>query len=93
MNRSNYRKYSRSRAIIELRELAGRSHLIIAQEGWQETLRAAVRLVKEGGAEMIKVDNAPANLDAVKAIAHAGIPVYPQFGFTPQSSLTSPMVK
>jgi pimeloyl-ACP methyl ester carboxylesterase len=42
MNRSNYRKYSRSRALTELRELAGRSHLIIAQEGWQEVAEYAL---------------------------------------------------
>lgn len=57
------------------------------QAGWQEALRAAIRLVKEGHAETVKIDNGAANLDAVKAIADAGIPVYPQFGFSPQSSM------
>lgn len=57
------------------------------QEGWQSALKAAIRFVKEAGAEMVKVDNGAANLDAVKAIAQAGIPVFPQFGFSPQSSM------
>jgi 3-methyl-2-oxobutanoate hydroxymethyltransferase len=57
------------------------------QAGVQSGLEAAIRLVKEGNAEMVKVDNAIANLDIVKAIAKAGIPVFTQFGFSPQSSL------
>lgn len=57
------------------------------QEGWKEALLAAVRLVKEGEADTVKLDNAAANLDAVKAIANAGIPLWPQFGFSPQSSM------
>lgn len=56
------------------------------QEGWQSALAAAIRLVKEG-AEMVKVDNAAANMETVKAIANAGIPIWPQFGFSPQSSM------
>lgn len=50
-----------------------------AEEGWREALKAAVRLVKEGGAEMIKIDDAITHMEAVKAIAHAGIAVYPRF--------------
>jgi len=57
------------------------------QAGVQRGLEAAIRLVKEGNAEMVKVDNATAHLDVVKAVAKAGIPVFTQFGFSPQSSL------
>lgn len=57
------------------------------QAGVQEGLAAAIRLVKEGDAEMVKIDNAMANLDVVKAVVNAGIPVFPQFGFSPQSSM------
>lgn len=57
------------------------------QEGYKAALRAAIRLVQEGEVDMVKLDNAAANLDAVKAIAHAGIPIWPQFGFSPQSSM------
>src|SRR4029450_140500 len=58
-----------------------------AQAGVQQGLEAAIRLVKEGHAEMVKVDNAVANLDLVRAVLKAGIPVFPQFGFSPQASM------
>jgi len=57
------------------------------QEGTDAALRAAIRLVKEAGADMIKLDGAADFPDAVRAIARAGIPVFAQFGITPQSAL------
>lgn len=57
-----------------------------AQEGPREGVRAAIRLVKEGHAEMIKVDGAADNPEVVRAIVKAGIPVFAQFGFTPQTT-------
>jgi 3-methyl-2-oxobutanoate hydroxymethyltransferase len=57
------------------------------QEGPDEAVRAAIRLVKEGHAEMVKLDNAIGNLEAVRRIARGGIPVWTQFGFSPQSTL------
>jgi 3-methyl-2-oxobutanoate hydroxymethyltransferase len=57
------------------------------QAGVASGLDAAIRLVKEGGAETVKVDNAIPHLDVVKAIINAGIAVFPQFGFSPQSSM------
>jgi 3-methyl-2-oxobutanoate hydroxymethyltransferase len=57
------------------------------QEGVDSALRAAVRLVKEGGADMIKLDGAAEFPEAVSALARAGIPVMPQFGLTPQTAL------
>jgi 3-methyl-2-oxobutanoate hydroxymethyltransferase len=57
------------------------------QEGTESALRAAIRLVKEGGADMIKLDGAAEFPDAVRAIARAGIPVFAQFGLTPQTAL------
>lgn len=59
------------------------------QEGADAAVKAAVRLVKEGHAEMVKLDNATGNLEAVRRIAGAGIPVWAQFGFSPQSTLGS----
>lgn len=56
------------------------------QEGPESALRAAIRLVKEGHAETVKVDGAADNPEAVRAIAQAGIPVWAQFGFTPQTT-------
>ena len=57
------------------------------QEGIESAVRAAVRLVKEGGADMIKLDGAADFPEAVRAITRAGIPVMPQFGLTPQTAL------
>jgi 3-methyl-2-oxobutanoate hydroxymethyltransferase len=61
------------------------------QEGVDSALRAAIRLVKEAGADMIKLDGAADFPEAVRAIARAGIPVFAQFGMTPQTALQSGM--
>ncbi|HEV2202419.1 MAG TPA: 3-methyl-2-oxobutanoate hydroxymethyltransferase [Bryobacteraceae bacterium] len=57
------------------------------QEGIDSALRAAIRLVKEAGADMVKLDGAADFSEAVRAIARAGIPVFAQFGITPQTAL------
>jgi 3-methyl-2-oxobutanoate hydroxymethyltransferase len=57
------------------------------QEGTESAVRAAIRLVKEGGADMVKLDAAAEFPDAVRAITRAGIPVFAQFGLTPQTAL------
>ena len=57
------------------------------QEGTAAAVRAAIRLVKEGGADMVKLDGAADFPDAVSAIVRAGIPVFGQFGITPQTAL------
>jgi 3-methyl-2-oxobutanoate hydroxymethyltransferase len=57
------------------------------QEGTDSAVRAAILLVKEAGADMIKLDGAADFPDAVSAIARAGIPVFAQFGITPQTAL------
>jgi len=57
------------------------------QQGSQAALAAAIRLVKEAGADMVKLDGAADFPDAVRAIARAGIPVFAQFGITPQTAL------
>jgi 3-methyl-2-oxobutanoate hydroxymethyltransferase len=57
------------------------------QEGTEAALRAAIRLVKEAGAEMIKLDGAAEFPDTVRAITRAGIPVFAQMGITPQTAL------
>src|SRR5215210_1793905 len=54
------------------------------QEGTDAALRAAIRLIKEAGADMIKLDGAADFPGAVSTIARAGIPVFAQFGITPQ---------
>lgn len=57
------------------------------QEGTDTAVRTAVRLVKEAGADIIKLDGASAFPEAVRAISRAGVPVWAQFGITPQTAL------
>jgi 3-methyl-2-oxobutanoate hydroxymethyltransferase len=57
------------------------------QEGIDSAVRAAIRLVKEGGADMVKLDGAADFPEAVRAVVRAGIPVFAQFGITPQTAL------
>src|SRR5205814_6225246 len=57
------------------------------QEGTDSALRAAIRLVKEAGADMIKLDGAAEFPEIVRAVVRAGIPVFAQFGITPQTAL------
>lgn len=57
------------------------------QEGPDSAVRAAIRLVKEAGADMVKLDGASDFLDAVTSVNRAGIPVFAQFGITPQTAL------
>jgi 3-methyl-2-oxobutanoate hydroxymethyltransferase len=57
------------------------------QEGTDSAVKAAIRLVKEAGADIIKLDGAAEFPDAVRAISRAGIPVFAQFGITPQTAL------
>jgi 3-methyl-2-oxobutanoate hydroxymethyltransferase len=52
----------------------------------QEAVRNAVRLVKEAGADCVKVEVSLPQTGIVAAIARAGIPVFAQFGVTPQTS-------
>jgi 3-methyl-2-oxobutanoate hydroxymethyltransferase len=57
------------------------------QEGTNSAIKAAIRIVKEGGADMIKLDGAADYPEAVTALTRAGIPVFAQFGLTPQTAL------
>ncbi len=57
------------------------------QEGSDSAVRAAIRLVKESGVDLIKLDGASDFPEAVTAIHRAGIPVIAQFGITPQTAL------
>lgn len=57
------------------------------QQGTDAALAAAIRLVKEAGADMVKLDGAADFPEAIRAISRAGIPVFAQFGITPQTAL------
>jgi 3-methyl-2-oxobutanoate hydroxymethyltransferase len=56
------------------------------QEGADSAVRAAQLLTKEAGADMVKLDGAADFPEAVRAIVRAGIPVFAQFGITPQTA-------
>jgi 3-methyl-2-oxobutanoate hydroxymethyltransferase len=57
------------------------------QEGSHSAVRAAIRLAKETGVDMVKLDGASDFLDGVMAVVRAGVPVFAQFGITPQTAL------
>jgi 3-methyl-2-oxobutanoate hydroxymethyltransferase len=57
------------------------------QDGTATAVRAAIRLVKEAGVDMVKLDGAADYPDAVTALDRAGIPVWAQLGITPQRAL------
>lgn len=57
------------------------------QEGVDSAVRAGIRLVKEAGIDLLKLDGAAEYPEAVTALARAGIPVWAQFGLTPQTAL------
>ena len=56
------------------------------QQGIEAARAAAVRLMTEGGADLIKIDAAAEYPDVVRALTAAGIPVFAQFGLTPQTA-------
>src|SRR5579872_3514 len=61
------------------------------QEGLESAVKAAIRLVKEAGADIIKLDGAADFPETVRALVRAGIPVFAQFGITPQTALAHGM--
>ncbi|MCP4146466.1 MAG: 3-methyl-2-oxobutanoate hydroxymethyltransferase [bacterium] len=50
-----------------------------------ETVRNAIRMVKEGGAEAIKLEGGRQRSEVIKAVIDAEIPVMGHLGLTPQS--------
>jgi 3-methyl-2-oxobutanoate hydroxymethyltransferase len=57
------------------------------QESPAAAARAAIRLVKEAGVDLVKLDGAADFPEAVAAVVATGIPVFAQFGVTPQTAL------
>ncbi len=55
------------------------------QLGAREALESAGRLVKEGGAQVVKLEGGSNISESVSAIVSAGIPVIGHIGLTPQS--------
>jgi 3-methyl-2-oxobutanoate hydroxymethyltransferase len=56
------------------------------QHGADTALAAAQRLMREGGADMIKIDAAVEFPQVVRALVDASIPIFAQFGLTPQTA-------
>ena len=52
----------------------------------EDAVRTAIRFVKEGGADVIKLEGAGPMVSRVKAIVESGIPVMGHVGLTPQSA-------
>ena len=52
----------------------------------EDAVRNAVRFVKEGGAEIVKLEGAGTMVSRARAIVQAGIPVMGHVGLTPQSA-------
>jgi 3-methyl-2-oxobutanoate hydroxymethyltransferase len=57
------------------------------QLGPSPAVAAAIRIVKETGADMVKLDGAGDHLEGVEAVRRAGVPVFAQMGITPQLAL------
>lgn len=53
--------------------------------GADQAVANSIRLMKEGGAEAVKLEGGHRSVPAIKAITNAGIPVCAHLGFTPQS--------
>jgi len=62
-------------------------------EGTDAAVRAATRLVKDAGADLVKVDVGASSADTVRAIARAGITVWAQFGVEPAATSAEPLVR
>src|SRR5262249_55056612 len=56
------------------------------QRGSDAAVAAAYRLMREGGADLIKIDPAAEYARVVRALVDAGVPVFAQFGLPPQTA-------
>jgi 3-methyl-2-oxobutanoate hydroxymethyltransferase len=69
----------------------GRAHLTVDmpfgsyQAGIDDAVKAAMRLVAEGGAEAVKLEGGAEYADVIQRIVRAGVPVVGHIGLTPQS--------
>src|SRR5712692_9904556 len=68
------------RALLEADMPYGSFHVSI-----EDSVRNAVRLVKEGGAEAVKIEGGERRLELIARLVEAEIPVMAHIGLTPQS--------
>nr|ADI19388.1 ketopantoate hydroxymethyltransferase [uncultured Spirochaetales bacterium HF0500_06B09] len=58
------------------------------QVSTEEAVRNAIRFVKEGGVDAVKIEGGRVRGETIRAIAEAGIAVMGHIGFTPQSAVS-----
>ncbi|MGC3996026.1 MAG: 3-methyl-2-oxobutanoate hydroxymethyltransferase [Anaeromyxobacter sp.] len=74
-----------------LARAGGRPHLVVDlpfgsyQAGVDDAVKAAMRLVAEGGAESVKLEGGAEYAEVIRRIVRAGVPVMGHLGLTPQS--------
>ena len=56
------------------------------EESDEQAVRSAVRLVKEGGADAVKLERGGTTVERAHAIVQAGVPVMGHVGLTPQTA-------
>jgi len=56
------------------------------QDGPERAVQAARRIIDESGVDLVKLDDAADHLSGVEAVASAGVPVFAQFGMSPQNA-------
>jgi len=59
----------------------------------EDALRSAIRLIKEGGAQSVKLEGGVHEADRIRAIAASGIPVVGHIGVNPQTASLGPGYK
>ena len=70
---------------------AQRAHVVVDlpfgsyQEGWQQAMQTATRIMKETGAGSVKLEGGVRSAESVRRLVEAGIPVMGHIGLTPQS--------
>ncbi|TPV92702.1 MAG: 3-methyl-2-oxobutanoate hydroxymethyltransferase [Myxococcales bacterium FL481] len=70
-----------TKSVHVVADLPFMSYQVNAEDG----IRAAGRLVQEGGAAAVKLEGGESRVETVRRIAEAGIPVMGHLGLTPQS--------
>jgi 3-methyl-2-oxobutanoate hydroxymethyltransferase len=62
-------------------------------DGTGGAVRAANRLIEEGGADLVKLDASASSLDTVRAVVRAGTQVWAQFGTERAAPMTDALVR